>query len=349
VFPRYSLGILSVFSRFSGVGHGQGFKRKIWHITICYMDIYERLRKEIRGEAKGKEPLARYTSYQIGGPADILVFPKDQEDVLKVLEITRESGEPLWVMGGGTNLLILDRGIRGVVMNLSRYLPDTIEEAEHGTVLKAYAGMKMVHLAAAAMQRNLTGLEFTAGIPGTVGGGVVMNAGSFGSEMKDVLVSTTIVTKEGELKTLERAGLKMGYRETSLPDGSTVLEAVVRLKRGDREIIRKTVVAFNRKRKEAQPLDMPSAGSVFRNPETTVNPLNGSTTAVKARELIEKVGLLGYRVGGAQVSTKHGNFIVNTGGARAADVMAVIQEIQERVFKQFGVVLRMEVKIVGDA
>jgi UDP-N-acetylmuramate dehydrogenase len=224
------------------------------------------------------------------------------------------------------------------VMNLSRYLPDTIEEAEHGTVLKAYAGMKMVHLAAAAMQRNLTGLEFTAGIPGTVGGGVVMNAGSFGSEVKDILVSTTIVTKEGELKTLERAGLKMGYRETSLPDGSTVLEAVVRLKRGDREVIRKTVVNFNRKRKEAQPLDLPSAGSVFRNPE-----------GLKAKALIEEVGLLGYRVGGAQVSTKHGNFIVNTGGAKAADVMAIIQEIQQRVLQQFGVVLTMEVKIVGDS
>lgn len=302
------------------------------------MDTYEILRKEIRGEVKKNEALARYTSYQIGGPADILVFPMDQKDVIKTLEIVRESGEPLWVMGGGTNLLIRDKGIRGMVMNLSRYLPDTIEEGEHGTVLKAYAGMKMVHFAAAAMKRNLTGLEFAAGIPGTVGGGVVMNAGSFGSEMKDILVSTTIVTKEGELKTLERAGLKMGYRENSLPDGSTVLEAVVRLKRGDREIIRKTVVNFNRKRKEAQPLDLPSAGSVFRNPE-----------GFKAKELVEKAGLLGYRVGGAQVSTKHGNFIVNTGGAKAADVVAIIQEIQQRVLQQFGVVLKMEVKIVGDA
>jgi len=302
------------------------------------MEVYERLRKEIQGEVKRTEFLWKYTSYQIGGAADVVIFPVSQEDVLKSLEIARESGQPLFVMGGGTNLLIRDGGIRGVVVNLTRYLPEKVEDMEDGTALRAYAGMKMVCLSSAALERSLAGLEFAAGIPGTVGGGVVMNAGSFGSEMKDILVCTTVVTKEGQLKTLERAGLRMGYREVSLPDGSTVLEAVVRLKRGDREVIHKTIVDWNRKRKEAQPLDLPSAGSVFRNPEGR-----------KARELIQEAGLSGYRVGGAQVSTKHGNFIVNTGGAKAADVIAVIQEVQERVFKQFGVALKMEVKIVGDA
>jgi UDP-N-acetylmuramate dehydrogenase len=302
------------------------------------MDIYEKTKEEVRGEVKRNESLARYTSYQIGGAADVLVFPASQEDVLKTLEIARESGQPLFVMGGGTNLLIRDGGIRGVVLNFSKYLTEKVEELEDGSVLRAYAGMKMVRLSSAALERSLAGLEFAAGIPGTVGGGVVMNAGSFGSEMKDILVCTTVVTKEGQLKTLERAGLKMGYREVSLPDGSTVLEAVVRLKRGNREVIHKTITDWNRKRQEAQPLDLPSAGSVFRNPEGR-----------KAKELIQEAGLSGYRVGGAQVSTKHGNFIVNSGGARASDVIAVIQAVQERVFKQFGVMLKMEVKIVGEA
>jgi UDP-N-acetylmuramate dehydrogenase len=320
------------------MGSGEGSNGKVWSIISCYMDIYEKLRKEIRGEVKRNEPLAKYTSYQIGGPADVLAFPAEQADVLKAMEIARESEQPLFVMGGGTNLLIRDGGIRGVVVNLTRYLPEKVEDMEDGTVLRAYAGMKMVRLSSAALERSLAGLEFAAGIPGTVGGGVVMNAGSFGSEMKDILVCTTVVTKEGQLKTLERAGLKMGYREVSLPDGSTVLEAVVRLKRGDREVIHKTITDWNRKRKEAQPLDLPSAGSVFRNPEGR-----------KAKELIQEAGLLGYRVGGAQVSTKHGNFIVNSGGARASDVIAVIQAVQERVFKQFGVMLKMEVKIVGEA
>ncbi len=302
------------------------------------MEVYERLRKEIRGEVKRNESLARHTSYQIGGAADVVIFPVSQEDVLKSLEIARESGQPLFVMGGGTNLLIRDGGIRGVVVNLTMYFPEMVEDMEDGTVLRAFAGMKMVSLSSAALERSLAGLEFAAGIPGTVGGGVVMNAGAFGGEMKDILVSTTVVTKEGQLQALKRAGLVMGYRTVSLPEGSTVLEAVVRLKRGDREVIHKTITDWNRKRKEAQPLDLPSAGSVFRNPE-----------GKKVKDMIRDAGLLGFQVGGAQVSTKHGNFIVNSGGARASDVIAVIQAVQERVFKQFGVMLKMEVKIVGEA
>jgi len=302
------------------------------------MGTYEKLRGEIRGEVKENEPLARYTSYEIGGSADILVLPSEQEDAVRALEIARESGQPLFVMGGGTNLLIQDRGIRGVIVNLSKYRPEDIDDLEDGTVLRAYAGMKLSRLSMVAEERSLTGLEFAAGIPGTVGGGVVMNAGAFGGEMKDILVSTTVVTKEGQLQTLKRAGLVMGYRTVSLPEGSTVLQAVVRIKRGEREVIHRTMTEWNRKRKEAQPLEMPSAGSVFRNPE-----------GKRAKDLIQEAGLPGFQVGGAQVSLKHGNFIVNTGGAKASDVIAVIQEVQERVFNQFGVMLKMEVKIVGDA
>jgi UDP-N-acetylmuramate dehydrogenase len=223
-------------------------------------------------------------------------------------------------------------------VNLSKYRPEDIDDLEDGTVLRTYAGMKLSRLSMVAEERSLTGLEFAAGIPGTVGGGVVMNAGAFGGEMKDILVSTTVVTKEGQLQTLKRAGLVMGYRTVSLPEGSTVLQAVVRLKRGEREVIHRTMTEWNRKRKEAQPLEIPSAGSVFRNPE-----------GKRAKDLIQEAGLPGFQVGGAQVSLKHGNFIVNTGGAKASDVIAVIQEVQERVFKQFGVMLKMEVKIVGDA
>lgn len=316
----------------------EGIHGRVRSITHCYMDIYEILTKEIRGEVERNEPLARHTSYHIGGPADVLVFPFGQEDVVMALEVARESGRPHFVMGGGTNLLVQDRGIRGMTVNLSKYRSEDIDDLEDGTVLRAYAGMKLSRLSIAAEERSLTGLEFAAGIPGTVGGGVVMNAGAFGGEMKDILVSTTVVTKEGQLQALKRAGLVMGYRTVSLPEGSTVLEAVVRLKRGEREVIHRTITEWNRKRKEAQPLEMPSAGSVFRNPE-----------GKKVKDLIRDAELLGFQVGGAQVSLQHGNFIVNAGGATARDVIAVIQEVQERVFRQFGVQLKLEVKIVGEA
>lgn len=289
--------------------------------------------KGIRGEIRFDEPLSPLTSLHIGGPADVLVVPEDVEDLCRLMRQAHEAHVPVFVMGG-TNVLVRDRGIRGIVMQLSRF---TAIRDEPNAVVFAEAGVRMPTLLRHAINRSLTGLEWAAGIPGTVGGGVMMNAGTSLGEMKDVLNAVAYVTPRGLYKTKAAAGLTFEYRRTRLPKG-VIVGAWFQLARAARHMAETMTKSYLRYRKATQPLNLPNAGSIFKNPPHE-----------SAGRLIERMGLKGLRVGDAQVSTKHANFIVNTGEARASDVVRLIQKIRRAVAKETGISLDLELKIVGEA
>ena len=281
------------------------------------------------------EPMKRHTTFRIGGPADYYLCPHSAKEIQKVVEICREEKLPYFILGNGSNLLVSDQGYRGVVIQLWKNVSDIRVE---GCLIQAKAGASLAKIAAEALEEGLTGMEFAAGIPGTLGGAVVMNAGAYGGEMKDILKEVLVMDQQGRIFTLEKKDLKLGYRTSAVKEkGYIVLAAVLELRPGDREEIRKLMEDLKQKRVEKQPLDLPSAGSTFKRPE-----------GYFAGKLIMDAGLRGFSVGGAQVSEKHCGFIVNTGGASASDVLTLIREVQKRVREKFGVELETEVKFLGE-
>jgi UDP-N-acetylmuramate dehydrogenase len=286
----------------------------------------------LRGSVSFKASLREYTSFKIGGPADVVVEPADIEDVCLVVRQARMRKIPFFVLGG-TNLLIRDGGIRGIVISLVRLRG--IKE-ESGSVLYAEGGVGMPTLIGYAIRHSLAGLEWAAGIPGTVAGCVVMNAGTNLGEMKDSLKAVRMVNIKGQIVDLEAALVRFEYRRALLPRG-IVVGVWLQLKQGVRSEIERVVKDYLRYRRDTQPLAMPSAGCVFKNP------LSGS-----AGRLIEEAGLKGAHIGDAEVSMKHANFIVNRGQARAADVVALIAKVRRAIRRRAGVRLDLELKIVGE-
>ena len=281
------------------------------------------------------EPMKRHTTFRIGGPAYYYLCPHSAKEIQKVVEICREEKLPYFILGNGSNLLVSDQGYRGVVIQLWKNVSDIRVE---GCLIHAKAGASLAKIAAEALEEGLTGMEFAAGIPGTLGGAVVMNAGAYGGEMKDILKEVLVMDQQGRIFTLEKKDLKLGYRTSAVKEkGYIVLAAVLELRPGDREEIRKLMEDLKQKRVEKQPLDLPSAGSTFKRPE-----------GYFAGKLIMDAGLRGFSVGGAQVSEKHCGFVVNTGGASASDVLTLIREVQKRVREKFGVELETEVKFLGE-
>ena len=281
------------------------------------------------------EPMKKHTTFRIGGPADYYLCPHSAKEIQKVVEICREEKLPYFILGNGSNLLVSDQGYRGVVIQLWKNVSDIRVE---GCLIHAKAGASLAKIAAEALEEGLTGMEFAAGIPGTLGGAVVMNAGAYGGEMKDILKEVLVMDQQGRIFTLEKKDLKLGYRTSAVKEkGYIVLAAVLELRPGDREEIRKLMEDLKQKRVEKQPLDLPSAGSTFKRPE-----------GYFAGKLIMDAGLRGFSVGGAQVSEKHCGFVVNTGGASASDVLTLIREVQKRVREKFGVELETEVKFLGE-
>ena len=281
------------------------------------------------------EPMKRHTTFRIGGPADYYLCPHSAKEIQKVVEICREEKLPYFILGNGSNLLVSDQGYRGVVIQLCKNVSDIRVE---GCLIQAKAGASLAKIAAEALEEGLTGMEFAAGIPGTLGGAGVMNAGAYGGEMKDILKEVLVMDQQGRIFTLEKKDLKLGYRTSAVKEkGYIVLAAVLELRPGDREEIRKLMEDLKQKRVEKQPLDLPSAGSTFKRPE-----------GYFAGKLIMDAGLRGFSVGGAQVSEKHCGFVVNTGGASASDVLTLIREVQKRVREKFGVELETEVKFLGE-
>ena len=283
---------------------------------------------------KRDEPMKKHTTFRIGGPADIFITPEDESQFLAAVRLCRQEGMPYYILGNGSNLLVSDNGYRGAVIETEKALSRL--EAD-GETLKAGAGILLSALAKEALRLSLTGLESASGIPGTLGGGVVMNAGAYGFELKDVLESVRLLDREGNVRTVPAGELKLGYRYSTIPEtGSIVLEAALRLKKGDPEAIRARMEELAAQRKSKQPLEYPSAGSTFKRPE-----------GYFAGKLIDDAGLRGFQVGGAQVSEKHCGFVINRGDATAEDVMELCRQVQEKVFQKFGVRMDMEIRKLG--
>lgn len=281
------------------------------------------------------EPMSQHTTFRIGGPADVFVMPENYEQIREVLRLCREEKLPFFVLGNGSNLLVSDSGYRGVIIQMDRNMEEIRVEGEE---IHACAGALLSSVAVAARNASLTGFEFAGGIPGTIGGAAVMNAGAYGGELKDVLKEVTVMTREGELLTIPVDKLEMGYRTSIIKtSGYLVLEAVISLKKGDEEKIRAVMKDLSERRTEKQPLDYPSAGSTFKRPE-----------GYFAGKLIMDSGLRGYRAGGAQVSEKHCGFVINAGGATAEDVRTLMEHVIEVVREKYGVTLEPEVKFLGD-
>lgn len=287
----------------------------------------------LRGTVRFDAPLKDYTSFRIGGPADVLVEPADVEDVVRLITQARAQKLPLFVLGG-TNLLIRDQGIRGVVVSLAKLR--AIKQETDG-VLYAEGGVGMPTLIGYAIRRSLAGLEWAAGIPGTVGGCVVMNAGTKLGEMKDAVKAVRIVTLGGTVVECPAEKIRFTYRRAKLPPG-IVVGVWLQLRPGVRSDIEKVVKDYLHYRRDTQPLTLPSAGCVFKNPPND-----------SAGRVVEAAGLKGTQVGDAQVSEKHGNFIVNQGHATAKDVVALIKKVRAQVARKTGVTLELELKVVGQA
>ena len=281
------------------------------------------------------EPMKNHTTFRIGGPADALALPKTPEEVAEVVRFCHEHAQSYYVLGNGSNLLVSDEGYRGLVLQLYRNFNDI---QVNGETITVQSGAMLAAVARTAYQTGLTGLEFASGIPGTIGGAVVMNAGAYGGEMKNVLKEVTVLTKEGEVLVIPAKALELGYRTSVIPkNGWIVLGAVLQLKKGDQEQILARMEELKEQRITKQPLDLPSAGSTFTRPE-----------GYFAGKLIMDAGLRGFTVGGAQVSEKHCGFVVNRGNATAADVWELICEVKRRVKEMTGVELEPEVKLLGD-
>lgn len=281
-----------------------------------------------------QEPMAGHTTFRIGGPADCFLQPENEEQLIQVQRYLSKMGIPFFVLGNGSNLLVSDGGYRGVIIQIGRKMSRIEVE---GCIIKAQAGAPLAQVAKTAMEYGLTGLEFASGIPGTVGGGVVMNAGAYDGELSRVVVRVNAVNSEGESMELDNETMEFGYRTSAVKNSSlTVTEVIFGLEKGDREQIRAKMDDFAARRREKQPLEYPSAGSTFKRPE-----------GYFAGKLIMEAGLRGYQCGGARVSDKHCGFVINTGGATAEDVRDVIHEVQEQVKDKFHVTLETEVIFLG--
>lgn len=299
--------------------------------------LRQRLQEEKFASARifTDEPMSKHTSFRIGGPADLLVIPGTVEEVREILVAAKAEKVPLTVIGNGSNILVRDGGIRGLVLQLGNGLKDFLLE---GNIIKAGAGLPLALVAQKARNAGLTGLEFAAGIPGSLGGAVYMNAGAYDGEMSKVVESVTVLDTAGNVQMLGNAELDFSYRHSALQQKSLlVTEVTLRLEKGNVADIEAKMADFTARRIVKQPLELPSAGSTFKRP-----PGNFAGT------LIEQAGLKGYSVGGAQVSPKHAGFVVNIGGAKARDVLQLIADVQKTVQEKFGVRLEPEVLVLGE-
>lgn len=281
------------------------------------------------------EEMKNHTTFKIGGPVDIMVLPQDEEDVGTVVSFCRQRDIPLFIFGVGSNLLVRDGGIRGVAMKLG----ENLDEVEvNGEEIHAQAGVKLSALARIASFHSLSGLEFAEGIPGSLGGALVMNAGAYDGEMQDVVTAVRAISSDGSIKTFKNGEMQFGYRQSIFQsNGYIIISATLKLVTGNRIEIEKRILEFARRREEKQPLDKPSAGSTFRRPP-----------GFYVGPMLEELGLKGYQIGNAQVSSKHAGFIVNNGNATARDVLDLIALIQQKAKGRFGVDLQPEIRVVGE-
>lgn len=281
------------------------------------------------------EPMKKHTTFRVGGNADYFVMPRTTEEVKGVVGLCQKENLPYYILGNGSNLLVGDKGYRGVIIQIYKEMNGITVDGDR---ICAQAGALLSKVGSVALEAELTGFEFAAGIPGAIGGAVVMNAGAYGGEMKDILASATVLTCDGEVLKLTNEELDLGYRTSVIAKMNyIVLEAEYQLKKGDKNAIRAKMDELKLKRVTKQPLEFASAGSTFKRPE-----------GYFAGKLIQDAGLRGFQVGGAQVSEKHCGFVINKGDATAADIVELMKQVSEKVFQEFGVTLEPEVKRLGD-
>lgn len=281
------------------------------------------------------QPMKEYTTFRVGGEAECLVLIQQEEELAKLIPYLNQIEQDYFILGNGSNLLVGDKGYRGIILKFDGPMEQIAIE---GTHITAKAGALLSKVAVAAKDNSLTGLEFAAGIPGSIGGGVVMNAGAYDGEMKQVVESVTVMDGDGQISVLDNDTMEFGYRTSIIKSRPyIVLEVALKLTEGNREQIGARMEELTNLRRSKQPLEYPSAGSTFKRPE-----------GYYAGKLIMDAGLRGYRIGGAQVADKHCGFVINAGGATAADIREVIEEVQERVRERFHVFLEPEVVFLGD-
>ncbi len=288
----------------------------------------------IKGKVLSDAPMRRFTSIKVGGPADGLLFPKDIVELKKVVRYARKKEIPVLILGKGTNLVVRDNGIRGWVISLMEGMKRVQWD---GDVVEAEAGLPLQRLVQLSVRKSFSGLEPFSGIPGTVGGGLAMNAGAWGRELKDILLSITLMTEEGEVVEKPRRKLKFSYRRLAIPPSWIILKGRFQLEKGRKEEILERVRSYAETRRRTQPLDYPSAGSVFKNPAEG-----------PAGKWIEEAGLKGFRIGQAMVSDRHANFIINLGKAKAQEVIHLMEWVERKIHEEKGISLEREVRVVGE-
>ncbi len=300
-----------------------------------YSDLKEKLQTIItQGTVSEQEPMSKHTSFSIGGPADFFVEPATVQEIKEVCYLAKEENIPCFILGNGSNLLVSDHGIRGIVLHLGRNFSSISREDK---VITVQAGAMLSRVARTALDASLTGFEFAAGIPGSFGGAVAMNAGAYGGEMKDIILDADVLTPDGQVKTLTLEELDLSYRHSCIFEKNyIVLSARIELNEGDPIEIKARMDELAGARREKQPLEYPSAGSTFKRP-----------VGYFAGKLIQDAGLKGFAVGGAMVSEKHAGFVVNYNKASAKDVRDLIAQVQEKIQAQFGVKMEPEVRFVG--
>lgn len=305
------------------------------------MTLAEQLEAAIgQGYVYENEPMKNHTTFRIGGPADLFACPQTEEGLIRGLKWCQDNQIPFYIIGNGSNLLVGDKGFRGVIFQICRNLDfSEIQEEETGEVrICAGAGIMLAKLAKDISARGYTGFEFATGIPGTLGGAVTMNAGAYGGEMKQIIESVRAVDAEGEIRKFSLEELELGYRTSRIQKESLiVLSVLMKFKRGDRAAISARVDELSQQRREKQPLEYPSAGSTFKRPE-----------GYFAGKLIQDAGLKGYRVGDAMVSEKHSGFVINAGEATAAQVRQLMADVDREVYQKFQVHLEPEVRMIGE-
>lgn len=299
-------------------------------------DLYNQLCAIVGSDNVHEDELMKnHTTFRVGGPADFYVMPHSSGEIQKVIQVCREIEEPFYVIGNGSNLLVGDKGYRGIIVQVYKNYSDIVID---GTELTVKAGALLSKVAKKALKAGLAGFEFASGIPGTVGGAAVMNAGAYGGEMKDVVSAVKVLTMDGEILWIQKDDLEFGYRSSIIQKNHyIVLEVKIMLTKGRKSQITSLMEELKEKRITKQPLEFASAGSTFKRPQGNY-----------AGKLIMDAGLQGYRVGGAQVSQKHCGFVINLGDASAADIVQLMEHVTGKVKEQFGVVLEPEVKRLGE-
>lgn len=308
--------------------------------------IRDRLAKEFRGEVLYQENMAPYTSIRVGGAAEVLLKPKSLEDIKIALKIALEEEIPYFIFGSGSNTLIKDKGVRGFVICPGEALQRfevLKQEGESGDVL-AEAGVKISSFVTRCGELGLSGMEALIGIPGSMGGAIAMNAGARGVEIKDIVREICVLDNQGEIKTLSREKLEFHYRQLKIPRSQVILSGTFRLKKDDPQVINGRILEFKQKRVSTQPLSYPNLGSIFKNPQ----PAHPGAVTATAGQLIEETGLKNVRVGGARVSEKHANFIINERNATANDVIVLIDLVRDKIKERTGISLETEIKIIGE-